>query len=77
MKILGFVAAGLFGVAGIVPTAAIAAPGRTRTVVVHKKTVEHRSSGWHATRWGTRKVCENRWRNGHRIRVCRTVRYRR
>lgn len=77
MKSLGMIAAALLGVAAVAPASAIAAPASTRVVTVHKKTVVHRSSGWHATRWATRRVCENRWRDHRRVRVCRTVRYRR
>jgi hypothetical protein len=36
-----------------------------------------RNAGRHHRGWATRRVCRSVWRNHHRRRVCRTVRYRR
>lgn len=92
MKLLGLLGAGLLGAAALLPTSASAAPatpsgataiavagayGSSRRVVVREHTVVRRGPQWHGNRWGNRRVCENRWRGGRQVRVCRTVRYRR
>ncbi len=86
MKILGLIVSGVLGAMAMTPVTA--APGdramqpaathvSTRHVVVRQHTVTRTGPGWQSNRWAKRRVCENRWRDGRRIRVCRTVRYRR
>ena len=58
-----------------VTASAIAASAQVR-VVVRQNRGHHR--GWrnrHHRRAAWRRVCNNRWRHGHRVRVCRNVRY--
>jgi hypothetical protein len=64
----------MLGAAGLMAaaTAPVPAAAQQRTTTVTRTVVKH--SG---PRWGTRKVCNTRWRNGRKIRTCRTVRYRR
>lgn len=69
--------------ATLVTASAIAANTQSRVVVrEHRRTQynrhgrydrhnrynRHRRASW-------RRVCTNRWRHGHRVRVCRNVRY--
>jgi hypothetical protein len=77
MKLTGFFTAGLVMVAGLSPVA-IATPAAAQRTVVTERTVVHRDVGpRYRQRVTTRRVCTNRWRNGHRQRVCRVVRVRR
>ncbi len=87
MKILTFVAAALVALTGTAATAAPAPaagqervvvrertvhPGARNTrVVVRERTTVRRNYGWR-----NRNQCDWRWRGGHRVRVCRSVRYR-
>lgn len=76
MKLLSILTAGLVGAAALAPVA-IATPAEAQRVehrtVVHERTVVRHGP---QRRWRTRQVCNNTWRNHHRVRVCRTVRYR-
>ncbi|HEX8302469.1 hypothetical protein [Sphingomonas sp.] len=59
----------------VVTATALASSAQVR-VVVRENRGRHR--GWsrgHNRRASWRRVCNNRWRNGHRVRVCRNVRY--
>ena len=68
MKITAFVTAALVAATGVVGVA----PAAAQRVVVHERTVVRHESGY---RHHTRRVCDVRHRHGHRVRVCRTVRY--
>lgn len=69
MTLLG--AAALMGLGTIAPAAASAEQTVVRT---HTTTTTYHNS---RPRWGTRRVCTTKWRNHRKVRVCRTVRYRR
>jgi len=76
MKLFALIAAAAVAMTGVAPVGVVAAADaqqrvvvRERTVVTRRPNVRHRSY--------TRRVCTNRWRHGHRERVCRTVRHRR
>ena len=56
------------------PAAAAVAAPQERVVVRERTTV--RRDYRPRNRWRTRRVCNVRWRNHRRVRVCRTVRYR-
>ena len=85
MKIFALVAAGLLGMAATAPAAAVAAPApvaaapvQERVIVRERTTVRHDDRrGFRGPRWGSRRVCTNQWRHHRKVRVCRTVRYRR
>lgn len=87
MKMFAMIAAGLLGLAATAPTAAVAAPVTTTVepvqehVVVRERTVVRHDDrgyrGYRGNRWGSRRVCTNRWRHGRKVRICRSVRYRR
>lgn len=70
MKMLTLAAAGLTLLAGLAPTAPAAA--QDHVVVRERTVVRHENHGWHH-RW--HRVCDTRWRHGHRVRVCRQVRW--
>lgn len=73
MKLTSLFAAGLVMVAGFSPIAATSAAAQ-RTVVHERTVVRHDGRPRYRQRVVTRRVCTNRWRDGHRQRVCRTVR---
>ena len=89
MKALAVIAAALIAVTGVASAPASAQPTTVR--VVERTHVEHRSNrgwdndrrynngrhrGWRNNNWKWRTKCHNQWRNGHRERVCRRIRYR-
>ena len=76
MKLFAIAAAGLVALTGLAPAALTASANAQERVVVRERTVTHARPGYRH-RATTRRVCTNRWRHGHRERVCRTVRYRR
>ena len=59
-----------------VNASAIAESGQVRVGVREDR---RRPRGWNRghRRVAWRRVCTNRWRNGHRVRICRNIRYRR
>ncbi|MGY2732911.1 hypothetical protein [Sphingomonas sp. UYP23] len=71
MKIAALISAGLIAAAAIVPAAASAQQNSHDRVVT--RTVHTERHG--VNRHRTRKVCKMQYRNHHRVRVCRTVRY--
>jgi osmotically-inducible protein OsmY len=77
MKLFTIAAAGLVALTGLAP-AALTAPASAQRTVVTERTVVHteRHDRGYRDRVRTRQVCRNQWRHGHRVRVCRTVRYR-
>lgn len=82
MKLFPIAVAALAMLAGLAPVApAAAAPAPQRHVeertVVTQRTVVRQDDRRYRPRWRTRKVCRNQWRHGNRVRICRTVRYRR
>ncbi len=78
MKLFSFAAAALVALTGLAP-AGIAAEASAQRTVVHERTVvrhtDRRPGYRHNVR--TKRVCRNVYRNNHRQRVCRTVRYNR
>lgn len=78
MKLFTIAAAGLVALTGLAPVG-IAAEASAQRTVVHERTVvrhtDNRPGYRHRVR--TRQVCRNVYRNHHRQRVCRTVRYNR
>ena len=74
MKMMKIAAAAMLTLTGLAP-AALVAPASAQRVVVHERTTVVRNAP-RRDRWRTRQVCSNQWRNHHRVRVCRTVRYR-
>ncbi|KQU62293.1 hypothetical protein ASG67_04130 [Sphingomonas sp. Leaf339] len=76
MKLTTLFAAGLVVLSGLAPMA----PAAAQRTVVHDRTVVRHDGGRHyrgRDRVRTRRVCTNRWRDGRRVQVCRTVRVRR
>ena len=84
MKILTALTAGLIAAAGFAAAPASAqdrvvvrertvTPANTHVVVRERTTVRH-DRDWHGPRARTR--CDWRWPGHHRVRVCRTVRWR-
>ena len=71
MKLSIIAAAGLAAITGLAP-GLVAPAAAQRTVVTERTVVRHGP----AIRHRTRKVCHVQWRHHHRVRVCRTVRYR-
>lgn len=79
MKIFTALAAGAVGLAAMIaPTPLVTAASAqqrvvTERVVTHNRTVVRHNGyrGWH-----NKRVCKVRYRNGNRIRTCRTVRVR-
>ncbi|WP_010186075.1 hypothetical protein [Sphingomonas sp. PAMC 26605] len=69
MKIAALISAGLIAAAALVPAAASAQIRHDRVVT---RSVHSERHGFNRHR--TRKVCTMRYRNHHRVRVCRTVR---
>ena len=63
-------AAGILG-ATMMP---VAASAQVRTVTTTRTTTVNRDN--YRPRSHTRRVCRMQYRNHHRVRVCRTVRYR-
>ncbi|MBY0582926.1 MAG: hypothetical protein K2P68_08435 [Sphingomonas sp.] len=77
MRILAQLSAGLL-VAAAIASGAMAQERivtRERTVVTRQHRVTHHGPGWNHGRQHTRRVCRNIYRNHHRVRTCRTVRY--
>lgn len=72
MKML-IAGAGLIVASALAP-AAIATPAAAQRTVVHERTVVRHEGPRH--RAHTRRVCEWKSRHHHRVRVCRTVRWR-
>lgn len=70
MKFASLISAGLIAAAAIAPVAASAQDRHDRVVT---RTVHTERHG--IDRHRTRRVCTMRYRNHHRVRVCRTVRY--
>lgn len=71
MKMLTMLTAGAVALTGLAPIAiAPAAAQHTRTVVTKRTVVRHDGPRY---RHHARKVCDWRYRNHHRVRVCRTV----
>ena len=64
------------GALALVATAgAMPVPASAQHTVVRERTVVRHSGP--ARRWHTRRVCSYKWRHHRKVRVCRTVRYRR
>jgi len=74
MKLFTLAAAGLVALTGLAPAALTSEASAQR--VVHERTVVRTVRHDNGRRWHTRRVCRNQWRHHHRVRVCRTVRYR-
>lgn len=77
MKIMIALAAGLLATGASAQTTVTT----TRTTPTHQSTVVRTSESRHMEmrdhpRTRVKRVCHNRWRHGHRVRVCRTVRVR-
>ncbi len=70
MKILTLAAAGLVAITGIAPVM-VAPAAAQRTVVTERTVVRHDGPRY---RNRVRTVCTWKYRNHHRVRVCRTVR---
>ncbi|OYW23647.1 MULTISPECIES: hypothetical protein [unclassified Sphingomonas] len=87
MKFIAFIAATLVGASALTPIPTISAASaqervtrQERVVVTQRRTVT-RHNGWrNNNRWRhnnrTRRVCKVTYRNGNRIRRCRTIRVR-
>lgn len=91
MKMIALVAAGLLAVVGSAPASAQMQERHTTRVVtrtvVHSDTDRHDDNGRYNNRrhynngrhngWRNhaRHSCTTHWRNHHRVRVCRTVRF--
>lgn len=75
MKLNAILAAGLLFVGAAAPVA-LAVPAAAQRTVVHERTVVRHGPGYRPARHRvvTRRVCTNRFHNGRRHRVCRTVR---
>lgn len=72
MKVLTMLAAaGLMGTGALAPVTASAQHHRTE---MHSRTVTYHNGG---ARYGTRRVCKVERHHHRKVRVCRTVRYRR
>lgn len=69
--ILSFAAAGLASATMVLP----AAPAAAQTVVRERTVVRTTHRG--PSRWHNRRVCKWEWRHHRKVRICRTVRYRR
>ena len=78
MKLFTLAAAGLVAITGLAPVGFVSEASAQRTVV-HERTVVRHNDGrpGYRHRARTRQVCRNVYRNHHRQRVCRTVRYNR
>jgi len=74
MKLIATIAAGLMAITGVAPLAMEAPAGAQTTVVRERTTVVRTRHHVNNRRATTRRVCTSRYRNGHRQRVCRTVR---
>jgi len=81
MKFIAFISAGLVAAAALTPIPTISAASaqervvrQERVVVTQRRTVT-RHNGWR-NHYRTRRVCKVTYRNGNRIRRCRTIRYR-
>lgn len=74
MKTMLLALAGVVMASGLTPIATVTAAD-AQTVVRERTVVErHGRPGWnHHNRW--RQRCTWRWRHGHRVRVCRRVRW--
>lgn len=79
MKLFTLAAAGLVALTGLAPVGIAAEASAQRTVVHERTVVRHtdRRPGYRRHVVRTRQVCRNVWRNHHRQRICRTVRYNR
>ncbi len=79
MKMISILSAGLIGAAALVATPLVSAADaqqrvvRERVVVQHHRTVTRNSGYGH---YRNKRVCKVTFRNGNRIRRCRTIRYR-
>ncbi|WP_267396026.1 hypothetical protein [Sphingomonas sp. GC_Shp_1] len=73
MKLLSMLTAGAVALTGLAPIAIAPAAAQEHRTVVHERTVVR-----HDERRGynhrARTVCDWKWRNHHRVKVCRTVR---
>lgn len=76
MKLFTLAAAGLVALTGLAPAALTTAASAQRTVVTERTVVHTVRHDNRRNRWHTRRVCRNQWRHHHRVRICRTVRYR-
>lgn len=73
MKLFGYAAAALVALTGITPVGVVSAADAQQRVVVRERTVVHTRNNYRRP-VAKRTVCTNRWRDGRRVRVCRTVR---
>ena len=78
MKFFTIAAAGLVALTGLAPAGIVAEASAQRTVIQERTVVRHtdRRPGYRRN-VRTKRVCRNVYRNNHRQRVCRTVRYNR
>ena len=74
MKLVSMLTAGAVALAGLAPLAIAPAAAQhsqhTRTVVTQRTVVRHEGPQY---RHHARKTCSWKYRNHHRVRVCRTV----
>lgn len=75
MKIFALAAAAAVAITGLAPVgiAAPVAAQQHERVVVRQRTVVH-TERRNVRRPQVRQVCDWKWRNHHRVRVCHTVR---
>jgi Ni/Co efflux regulator RcnB len=74
MKMLSILAAGAVVLTGLAPAAPAAAQHRERVVVRERTTVvRHDGPRYPHRAQRPRQVCTWKYRNHHRVRVCRTV----
>ena len=72
MKIVSFAAAALVSLSALAP---VAAGAQERTVTTRTVTRSHTEERAPALRVHSRRSCTTHIDRGHRVRVCRTVRY--
>lgn len=73
MKMLTILAAGAVALTGLAPIAPAAAQHHVRTVVHERTVVRHDRPRYRHRAHRPRQVCTWKYRNHHRVRVCRTV----
>lgn len=76
MKAWTILAVAVVAATGVASTPAAAERYHERTVQRHSSHYEHRDNGWRDRKWRWRTSCHTQWRNGHREKVCRRIRYR-
>jgi predicted secreted protein len=72
VKLLSMLTAGAVALAGLAPVTIAPAAAQGRTVVTERTVIRHdERRGYHHR---DRTVCDWKWRNHHRVKVCRTFR---